>query len=193
MARRKTPFLPGNYYHVYNRGAHQADIFLNDRDYIFLLKQLKGHIQEFGISVIAYCLMPNHYHFLLRQDGDAKISDLMQAVFHIYSSAFNTVHKHSGTLFEGPFQAILIDKNEYLLHLCRYIHRNPVEAGLIVRPEQWHYSNYQEFIGIRNGILFDQDFVKINFGSAEAYQDFVMTYVPPEKTQKELRHYLFWD
>jgi hypothetical protein len=96
-------------------------------------------------------------------------------------------------LFEGPFRAILIDKNEYLLHLCRYVHRNPSEAKLVVKPEQWHYSNYAEFIGKRNGTLVDSEFVKANFGSPEAYEDFVMNYVPPEKTQRELRHYLFWD
>jgi putative transposase len=193
MARRKTLFLPNNYYHIYNRGANKADIFLNDKDYIFLLKQLKAHIEEFDVTVIAYCLMSNHYHFILRQNGEAQISDFMQAVFYIYSSAFNTVHKHSGTLFEGPFQAILIDKTEYLLHLCRYIHRNPLEASMVVKPEQWHYSNYAEFVGKRKGTLVDQEFVKINFGTPEAYEDFVMNYVPLEKAQKELRHYLFGD
>jgi REP element-mobilizing transposase RayT len=193
MARRKTPFLPNNYYHVYNRGANRADIFLNDKDYVFLLKQVKDHLKEFDVTAIVYCLMSNHYHFILRQNGKAKINDFMQAVFFNYSSSFNTIHKHSGTLFEGPFQAILVDKNEYLLHLCRYIHRNPLEAGMVVKPEQWHYFNYAEFIGKRNGTLIDHEFVKINFGTPEAYEDFVMNYVPPEKTQKELRHYLFLD
>src|SRR5262245_66268988 len=97
--------------------------------------------------------MSNHYHFVLRQNGEAKINNLMQAVFYNYSSSFNQIHNHLGTLFEGPFRAILIDKNNYLLHLCRYIHRNPLEAGIVVKPEQWHYSNYAEFIGKRKGIL----------------------------------------
>ena len=193
MAQRKTPFLPNNYYHIYNRGANRADIFLNDKDYMFLLKQVNEHIEEFDITAIAYCLMSNHYHFILRQNGEAKINDFMQAVFYNYSSSFNTIHKHSGTLFEGPFRAILIDKSKCLLHLCRYIHRNPLEAGIVVKPEQWHYSNYAEFIGKRRGILVDREFVKANFGSPGAYEDFVMNYVPPERTQKELRHYLFWD
>jgi len=96
-------------------------------------------------------------------------------------------------LFEGPFKAVYVDCNEYLLHLCRYIHRNPIEASMVVKPEQWHYSNYAEFVGKRKGSLVDKDFVKINFGTAEAYEDFVMNYVPTEKIQKELLHYLFWD
>jgi REP element-mobilizing transposase RayT len=193
MARRKIPFLPNNYYHVYNRGANKADIFCNSRDYLFLLKQVKDHIREFDITVIAYCLMSNHYHFALRQNGEAKISDFMQSVFYSYSVSFNQMYDHSGTLFEGPFQAILIDKSKYLLHICRYIHRNPLEAGMVAKPEHWPYSNYAEFVGKRNGMLVDPEFVRMNFGSPESYEDFVMRYVPPEKTQKELRHYLFWD
>ncbi len=193
MARRKIPFLPNQYYHVYNRGANKADIFRSDKDYIFLLKQIQDQTREFDVSVIAYCLMSNHYHFLLRQNGAAKISDFMQAVFGVYSLAFNSNHEHSGTLFEGPFQAILVNKDEYLLHLCRYIHRNPVEAGLAITPEQWHNSNYLEFIGKRDGTLVDRGFVKQNFGEAEMYEEFVMNYDPPEKAQKELRHYLFLD
>ena len=117
----------------------------------------------------------------------------MQAIFNVYSKAFNSKYGLSGTLFEGPFRAIHIDRSEYLLHLCRYIHRNPLDAGIVIAPEQWHYSNYLEFIGKREGTLVDREFVKENFGSPEEYREFVMEYVLPEKAQKELRHYLFWD
>jgi putative transposase len=193
MARRNIPLLPNQYYHIYNRGAHRIDIFRNDADYAFLLKLVKEQSEKCAITVIAYCLMHNHYHFLLRQNGDIKISKFMQAIFNVYTKAFNSKYNLSGTLFEGPFRAIHVDRSEYLLYLCRYIHRNPLEAGIVIAPEQWHYSNYLEFIGKRDGTLVDREFVKENFGSPEEYQKFVMDYVPPEKTQKELRHYLFWD
>ena len=193
MARRKVPFLPNQYYHIYNRGAHRIDIFRNDADYVFLLKLVKEQAQKCGVSVIAYCLMHNHYHFLLRQDGDTKISKFMQAIFNVYTKAFNSKYELSGTLFEGPFRAIHVDRSEYLLHLCRYIHRNPLDAGIVIAPEQWHYSNYLEFVDQRDGVLVDRDFVRMNFGSPEEYREFVMEYIPPEKTQKELRYYLFWD
>ncbi len=85
MARRKIPFLPNNYYHVYNRGTNKADIFRNDKDYVFLLNQVQDQGSVFDVSVIAYCLMPNHYHFLLRQNAQAMISEFMQAVFRVYS------------------------------------------------------------------------------------------------------------
>lgn len=193
MARRNVAFLPNQYYHIYNRGAHRIDIFRNDADYTFLLKLVKEQAEKCAISVIAYCLMHNHYHFLLHQNGEIQISKFMQAVFNVYSKAFNSKYQLSGTLFEGPFRAIHIDRIEYLLHLCRYIHRNPLEASIVLLPEQWHYSNYLEFVGQREGALVDKEFVKNNFGSPEEYREFVMDYVPPEKAQKELRHYLFWD
>lgn len=190
MARRKIIFSPNGYYHIYNRGAHQRDIFRTDADYVFLLKKLKELIDRYNISVIAYCLMSNHYHLLLRQNGGFEISSLMQALFNSYSKVFNTKYQHSGTLFEGPYKAIAVDNGPYLLHLCRYIHRNPLEASMVVKPEQWHYSNYPEFVGLRQGTLVDAEFVQVNFGTPEAYRAFVMEYEPPEKIQKGLRHYL---
>jgi putative transposase len=193
MAQRKVPFLPNHYYHIYNRGAHRIDIFRNDADYTFLLKLVKIQAERCAISVIAYSLMHNHYHFLLRQNSDIQISIFMQAIFNVYTKAFNSKYQLSGTLFEGPFRATHVDRTEYLLHLCRYIHRNPLDAQMVLLPEQWHYSNYLEFVDQRDGTLVDKKFVKDNFGSPEEYREFVMDYVPPEKTQKELRHYLFWD
>jgi len=193
MARRNVPFLPNQYYHIYNRGAHRMDIFRDDADYLFLLKLIKEQAQRCNIAIIAYCLMCNHYHFLLRQNGEIQVSRFMQAVFNVYTKTFNSRHAHSGTLFEGPFWAIYVDRTEYLWHLCRYIHRNPLESGLVTNPDQWIYSNYLEFIGERNGVLVDRELIKINFCTPEEYRGFVLDYVPPEKTQKELRHYLFWD
>jgi REP element-mobilizing transposase RayT len=189
MARRKVIFSPNSYYHIYNRGAHRIDIFRSDADYVFLLKKLKELTARYNISVVAYCLMSNHYHLLLRQNGEFEISSLMQALFNSYSKAFNIKYRHSGTLFEGPYRATAVDSGPYLLHLCRYIHRNPLEASMVVKPEQWHYSNYPEFIGLRGGTLVDSEFVQVNFGTPEAYRAFVMEYVPPEKIQKELRPY----
>ncbi len=186
------PFLAGYYYHIYNRGAHRLGIFRTDADYRFLLKLLKEHSTKNEISILAYCLMPNHYHLLLRQDGDLPISVFMRAVFNVYSKVFNSKYKHSGTLFEGPFKAIWVDRAEYLFHLCRYIHRNPMDAGLAANLEDWQYSNYLEFVGKRNGALVDKEFVRESFGTAKDYEAFVLDYVPPEKTEKVLRHYLFW-
>ena len=130
MGRRKTTFLPGHYYHVYNRGVNREAIFRNRENYLFLLRRLKECADKFCITLIAYCLMPNHYHFLLRQDGEASISDFVQAIFNSYTKAFNKMYTRSGTLFEGAFKSILVDSDEYLVHLCRYIHRNPIDTNV---------------------------------------------------------------
>lgn len=130
MARRNVNFHPNGYYHLYNRGAHRLDLFRNDADYIFLLKYLRKLTESCNITVIAYCLMSNHYHLLLRQNGEIAISKLMQALFNIYTKAFNTKYCHTGTIFEGPYKAIAVESTPYLLQLCRYIHRNPLEAGM---------------------------------------------------------------
>jgi REP element-mobilizing transposase RayT len=191
MARRTVYFHANGYYHLYNRGAHRLDIFREEADYLFLLRQVREQLQRCDISPIAYSLMSNHYHFLLRQNGEVKINQFVQAVFNVYSKAFNTKYEHTGTIFEGPYKAIAVETNAYLLHLCRYIHRNPLDAGLVTRPEQWPYSNYPEFIGLRQGLLVDHEFVKVNFGTPVEYQTFVMDYVPPEKIERELRHYSF--
>ena len=130
MARRKTEFCKDNYYHIYNRGSCRQLVFQSNENYLFLLKRFGEALAGKSIEVIAYCLMPNHYHFLLRQDKEHTISDLMQKTFNSYSKAFNKMYNRSGTLFEGPFKSIHVDKDNYLIHLCRYIHRNPLEAGL---------------------------------------------------------------
>ncbi|KAA3657939.1 MAG: transposase, partial [Calditrichaeota bacterium] len=87
--KRRVQFVQGNYYHVYNRGANRDKIFREDENYLFLLKRLGKFALKFNISVIAYCLIPNHYHFLLRQNSEKSINDFMQRTFNSYTKAFN--------------------------------------------------------------------------------------------------------
>jgi REP element-mobilizing transposase RayT len=186
MARRKIQFLPGNYYHVYNRGANRELIFRNESNYHFLLRRVKENMGKFQICVLAYCLMPNHYHFLLRQEGDPTISAFMQAVFNSYTKAFNNAHQRTGTLFEGPFRATFVDQCAYLLHLCRYIHRNPLEAGLAAHPAEWPFSNYLEWIDKRPGSLVDRDFIREHFSSPGGYEEFVLEYTPSREMDETI-------
>ena len=177
MPYRRVQFALGQYYHICNRGSRRRPIFREDENYLFLLRRIKKYAAMFHITVVAYCLMPNHYHLLLRQDGHDAAGLLLQRVFNSYTKAFNRRYGTSGTLFEGRFKAIHVDKEDYLLHLCRYIHANPVKHGLVKIPEQWPYSNYLEWIGVRRGQLVDMDFTREYFPHSADYRQFVLDYL----------------
>src|SRR5574339_475510 len=98
----------GMYYHIYNRGARQVTIFREAANYLFTISKIKEYSQAQKISVLVYCLMPNHYHFLVRQDGEESAGHLPQYVFNSYSKAYNQMYSHSGTLFEGRFRAKVV-------------------------------------------------------------------------------------
>ena len=191
MPYRGEAFVQGQYYHIYNRGAGKAKVFFNDGNYQFLLRLVKEYYQKHGATVIAYCLMPNHYHFLLRQDSGEPLSKFMQVLFNAYVQALNLQQGHTGTLFEGRFKHKCVDKWEYSMVLCRYIHRNPVKAGLVTKPEDWAYSNYREWIGVRDGALVDKVFVQDHFSSADEYVKFVNDVEDEEKSYEKISRYLF--
>ena len=190
MQPRRPDYAPGQYYHIYNRGAHGVSIFREEDNYHFVLRKVKKYVAEFGLSVIAYCLMPNHYHFLVRQDGESRAGLLPQRVFNSYSKAYNKRYEHSGTLFQGPYQAIHVDNQNYLLHLCRYIHANPVKDGLVADPADWPYSNYPEWVGTRPGTLVDRGFVMENFRTPAQYTAFVADYMQTRTLPDEVKNYL---
>jgi REP element-mobilizing transposase RayT len=177
MPRRNIQFIQGSYYHIYNRGAIRQSIFREDRNYAYLLRLMKQVAAECKVAIIAYCLLPNHYHWLVRQDGDTSAGVLPKRVFGSYSQAFNRAYNGSGTLFQGPYCATLVDSDAYLLHICRYIHGNAVKHGIAATPEAWPYSNYHEWIGLRSGTLVDLQFISDNFGTPQQYQAFVHEYL----------------
>jgi len=177
----------GMYYHIYNRGARQVTIFREPTNYLFTISKLKEYSQTKQISVIAYCLMPNHYHFLVRQDGEESAGHLPQYVFNSYSKAYNKMYLHSGTLFEGRFRAKVIQTSSHLLHLCRYIHGNPVKDGLVAESSDWPYSNYLEWIGERPGTLVDRDFINEQFSNSSEYKKFLMDFLNTRRLPDEVQ------
>jgi putative transposase len=174
MPFRQDAFAAGYLYHVYNRGVDRARIFAEPRNYLYLLGKVKELVGDLSISVVAYCLMPNHYHFVLRQDGEAPISLFIQRLFQTYSQAFNKQQGRRGPLFEGRFRHVLVACDEYAVHLCRYVHWNPVAARLVSSPGEWPYSNYLEWIDERRGTLVDREFVRQYFRIPAAYRAFVL-------------------
>lgn len=188
MPRRKTPLIVGEYYHLYNRGNNRQKIFFHHDNYLFFLKRIRHYLlgesaksSEVSktselftpqVSIIAYCLMPNHYHLLV-QPHDNDLSHKMQLLGISYTKSINKQQHRVGSLFQGQFQAVHVEKDEYLLHLSRYIHLNPVEAGLVKQAEDWKFSSYQEYIGLRRGTLPNPEIVLDQFPDETGYQQFV--------------------
>lgn len=189
MARRTVNFTEGSFYHVYNRGVGRQGIFITQDNYEFVLRKVALYSQELAVKVVASCLMPNHYHFLLHQAGPNPAGLLAQRVFNSYTKALNKRYGGSGTLFESPFKAKRVDKDEYLCHLCRYIHTNPVSAKLVPIPGQWAYSNYLECVGKRKRWSFDPEFIADFFGSPAGYEEFVYSYVATANQDEKLKEY----
>ncbi len=190
MSSRNRTFAPGHYYHIFNRGIDNKNIFFRRGDYLCCLRLFSKYVGRYFTTVIAYCLMPNHYHLLLRQNGEVSLSKLMQVLFNAYVQGINAQLGRKGTLFEGRFKHVHVDKDQYVLHLCRYIHLNPVKAGLVPKPEKWPFSNYLEWIGKRGGKLKDMDFISSFFATPEEYERFVMEFSVEEELGRKLQPYL---
>ena len=189
MPYRGDVFTAGEYYHIYNRGANREPIFLNSDNYRYCLQLVKKYHHDYGATIIAYCLMPNHYHFVIRQETNRPLSDFVKVVFNAYVQALNRQKNRTGALFEGRFRHILIDRTEYLEHLCRYVHLNPVKAHLVDRPEDWPFSNYLEWIGERAGSLKDEVFIRSLFPTIDGYRQFVSDWQDYLRSQAVLQRY----
>ena len=183
----KMTYIKDNYYHIFNRGCNREPIFFNKENYLYLLRRMKATISKSGVSVIAYCLMPNHYHFLVRQLTERPLSNWIRDLFNGYTQAINRQQQRSGTLFEGRAKHRNITDDDYLLHLICYIHGNPMDSGLADFPENWEYSNYRECAGIRKGMLFDQDFFNARFDSPAGYREFFENYYLNSETRNEFK------
>jgi len=172
-------FYPGSYYHIYNRGAHKHNIFHDDKDYQVFTKILSYYLlhpngtaqsillrlsndkernlvkQGEGVAytLLAYCLMPNHFHLMLRQESsEVTISNLMRRLSTTYAPYYNSRYHHSGTIFQGKYKNVLIKDEYQWLYLSKYIHRNPTH---LQRTEpcnlsEYPYSSYPNYLGKRS-------------------------------------------
>ncbi len=146
MARPLRIEYPGAYYHVINRGNAGENIFIDERDKDKFLEYLAKCVERFTTRIHTYCLMSNHYHLLI-ETPQANLSRAIQWLNVSYSVYFNKKHRRRGHLFQGRFKAILIDANEYLTLLSRYIHLNPVRAKIVTHPMEYPWSSYPAFAG----------------------------------------------
>jgi putative transposase len=146
MPFRTAVFNTGGVYHIFNRGASRLPIFSNHANYIHLLGLMEDYAKKTDVGIICYCLMPNHYHFILRQEGGVSISKYINILFNSYSQAYNHQQNRTGTLFEGRFKHVQVVTDRYLYRLMAYIHRNPVTANIVEQPERWEYSDFRMWV-----------------------------------------------
>jgi REP element-mobilizing transposase RayT len=181
------------FYHVYNRGNNKMDIFLDDSDYryfeMLLARSLspKKVFDKFSrqysnfngeVHIYAYCLMPNHFHFLLHQKDQKQIEKFMSSIATAYTMYFNRKHNRRGSLYESMYKSVRIKSDEQLIHVSRYIHLNPINYLT------WDYSSYSDYMyGARDWIT--SGFILGMFKSPKLYADFTADYEDVKRANKE--------
>jgi putative transposase len=192
---RKEPLVTDHIYHIFNRGVNKGDIFFGDEDYkrfirvaIYYLtnnrpfshsnltgKPVSDPVSELSrVLVLGYCLMSNHFHFLIKQLVDRGITKYIQHIGNSYSHYIHTKYQRVGPLFEGRFKNVLVGSDEQLVHLSRYIHLNPLVSGLVDDPKDYRWSSYSSYIdGLMDGLC-KQELVLGYFKSKQDYERFVL-------------------
>ncbi|MDP3297213.1 MAG: transposase [Thermodesulfovibrionia bacterium] len=184
MARQLRIEYAGAFYHITSRGNERKDIFKSEQDFKKFLTYLETATQRYGAVIHVYCLMSNHYHLLL-ETPMGNLSQIMRHINGAYTTYFNTRRQRAGHLFQGRYKAILVDADEYAGELSRYIHLNPVRAGIVSKPEQYLWSSYQYYVGKKIPKWLIADFILNYFGgkttiAQKRYSEFVNALVDKE-------------
>ena len=164
-------FIAGNIYHIYNRGNNKQYIFFNNNNYVYFLQKLRKYISP-CCNILAYALMPNHFHFLIHADdrtvvrkGELNVarnalSEGVRLLLSSYTKGINKQEGRTGNLIQQNTRSKCVyeadGSNDYLKRCFDYIHFNPVSSGMVEKPEDWDFSSYVDYIGLRKGTLCDQ-------------------------------------
>lgn len=149
MARLPRLTVPGYPHHIIQRGNNRQAIFASTADYQMLLALLDENAQKFGVALHAYVLMGNHFHLLASPQTAEGLPQMMQAVGRRYVRHFNDKEGRSGTLWEGRYRSTLIETERYLLACMVYIDLNPVRAGMVAEAQDYPWSSYGHYAGLR--------------------------------------------
>ncbi len=192
MARPLRIEFPGAVYHILSRGDRKERIFKDDKDRKTFLEILASVVKRYNFLCHAYCLMDNHYHLLI-ETPDGNLSQGIKYLNGVYTQKFNRVHNTVGHLFQGRFKSILIEKESYLLELCRYIVLNPVRAGIVNNPWQWKWSSYKATAGMAKKPEFlTVEWILSQFSQEQKeaqmiYKEFVLSGIEKESPWKDLK------
>jgi len=180
MPRTARVQFEGAVYHIINRGNNRESIFIDEEDHLLYLQLLKRYCEEFNVLLYAYVLMPNHLHLLL-ETPSGNIADFMRSLNTCYTMRFNRRNSRVGHVFQGRYKSFIVDKDNYLLELSRYIHLNPVRAGIVKDPEDYPWSSYQDYIREfkESKEIVQKEFILSQFSTdarknSSAYKAFVM-------------------
>lgn len=211
MPLRKIAFVNNHTYHIYNRGVEKRVIFTEDRNFLhfielmrfyaksprpkfsLLTKEERQKIIKNGkgkelVKIHCYCLIPNHFHFLLTQCTENGIHDFMALLSNSYSRYFNILNNRVGPLFQGNFKAVLVETDEQLLHTSRYIHLNPCSSGLVEKIKDYRWSSYKEFISdIKKEELCSKKIILDQFVNKKEYKKFVNDYKDYARTLETIK------
>lgn len=151
-------FYEDTYYHLFNRTNNKEALFRSEENYIYFLKKYRFYLDDY-IETIGYCLMPTHFHFLIkvkrnRPDEDLNIiNKKVGTVLNSYSQAYNKMWERKGNLFNQKTKAKLVNSDKYIVTLLTYIHQNPIRSNLVEKAEEWKFSSYKDYIDFRKGTL----------------------------------------
>lgn len=223
MANIRKELLANNeYYHIFTRSIAKYIVFNDHTEFRRMFELISLHrfanfnyrysqfaeldartqqkiIQELKdknnmlIKIVAFCLMPTHIHLLLKQISDNGITKYMGRILNSYLKYFNTKHQRTGPLWASNFKNVLIFDDEQLLHLTRYIHLNPVSAGIIKKPDEWQYSSYREYsneFGNKNNLCSYKDVIDL---SPKEYIKFVQDRKNYQRELSLIKNLLFDD
>lgn len=180
MPRHKRINVPGAIHHVIVRGLNRQDIFLNDKDRNDFLFRLEKSLAQTGCQCFAWSLLSNHFHLLIRTN-ERPLGDLMRKVLSGYAISFNRRHQRHGYLYQNRYKSILCQEDEYLLELVRYIHLNPVRAGIVkdmAGLDRYRWSGHAVLIGRRRRSWQAREEIFVRFGdkrrrAVQRYRQFI--------------------
>lgn len=215
---RAIAFRNGYIYHLFNRGVDRRSIFFTPRDYerfIALIEYYRFHhvhksyshylalsLEErslfrqtlnqkpMAIDILAYCLMPNHFHILVKQKADGGIHTFLSNIANGFAKYINTKRKRVGPLYQGPFKAVLVETDEQLFHLSRYIHLNPVVSSIVSTKElaTYPWSSLPDYIGSTEQSFVERGLILSHFKNMQAYKDFVYDQINYAKELDKVKH-----
>lgn len=209
MPRRTTPLVNQEFYHLFNRGVEKRSIFTQAWDHKRFLKSLyyyqflgpKPSFSKFNkpelnlfkplpenklVETICYCLMPNHFHLLIRQLKTNGVSLFMGQLLNSYTKYFNIKYSRIGALFQGTFKAVRMETDEQLVHLSRYIHLNPIVSVLVKNFEDWPWSSYSEYMN--QPFICNTSEILNFFPSKQKYKQFLEDQIDYGTTLEILKH-----